>query len=188
MILPLCLVVIILLGVALASAVAFRVKRLTSKSCSALIQGMRYVDMAEICAIARDAALEANGDHRSEEFLIERLGGVDGLMRIHHNAGAMMDIARYLILMKPEAYELAQDIRQEAMKVRRIAKLLCWRQRWGLVRIGLPFSLAVFARRYVSISVSSMTLCSSLVEEVLPLLQEASNVQARMGQILTLPG
>ena len=110
MILVLFLFVIISLGIALVSVIALRAKRLTSKSCSALIQGMRHVDMTEICAVARGVSSQANSEDASVERSIERLGGMEGLLRLHHNAGAMMNIARYLILMKPEAYDLAQQM------------------------------------------------------------------------------
>lgn len=184
MILILSLFVVVIVGAALASALLLRLKSLSSKSCSALIEGMHYVDLRKVCAVARNKEEPYKDSQQRVKFEIEQLGGVDGLLRLHHNAGAMMNIARYLILMSPEAYDLGQDIRRDAAKVRRTAKLLYWRHRFHMDLFEQPKSVRAFARHYISISVNTMVLCDRFVDEVMPLMQVVSHVQAEMSKTL----
>lgn len=168
--------IVVIVGVACTLSIGIKLKTLTSKSCSVLIGGMRYVDMTEICCIAKGFSQGAMIPATDE--LVERLGGASGLERLCHNAGAMMDIARYLVLMKPEAYELAQLIRRDAAEVRRMTKVLSWQHRLQLHDFRFSLSARRLAQLYVKVSVDTMRLCECLVDEVLPLLQEISNVQA----------
>ena len=139
---------------------------------------MHYVDMRQVCYVAKQKDLFIE-DVTLEELLL-RLGGVEGLNRLHHNAGAMIDIARYLGLMKPEARDLAHRIRQDASIVRRYAKIISWQCRLGTRRNRVYPNLKSLTQLYVRVAVDSMQLSELLVDEILPLLQQVAPVNAGM--------
>lgn len=153
-----------------------RTRRLSTRSCSSLLEGMHYVDMRQICHVARqkDNFIE---EEMLEEFLL-RLGGVEGLNRLSQNAAAMMDVARYLTLMKPESHDLAHRIRRNASKARRHARVISWRYRLRIGKRSIFRELKELTRLYVEVSVASMQISELLVDEILPLLQNVTNVNA----------
>ena len=181
------LVVLVSLSTLVAVGVALRLKRLTAKSCSSLIQGMHYVDMSEVCGVARMPTNDKEGHQLSSEELFERLGGRNGLRRLHHNADAMIQIARYLTLMKPDADDLAALIRRDALKVKWMVTLVSWQHSVRGFRLPLPSSVRDLARTYVRVfgNTCSMYLC--LADEVIPLLHEGNRVQVRMMSAGTFP-
>lgn len=181
--LPLPLIVLLLVvcaGGILVGRVGFKLNSLTSRSCSDLIESMCYVDMTEICQIARGVESSSHETGVLPSQTITRLGGVEGLRRLDHNAAVMMDIARYLILMKPQAGNLAQTIRRDAIKVRRMVRILRWQARLKILEGRVGEAAQILAQTYVSVSVNTLTLYLHLAEELYPLLQEVRNIEARM--------
>lgn len=142
---------------------------------------MNYVDLSAVYRVGRNPNVMHGATAFTAKELIEYLGGVEGLLRLHHNAGALMDIARYLTMMNPDAGELAGVIAQDAATIRRVILRLRWQQKLGFLGFSTcPLQIHKLARSYVGVSRNSLTLCGSLADEVFPLLQEVTNVQARM--------
>ena len=177
----LLLLVVVSSGAAYACLLSLRLRALKSASCAKLLESMHYVDMTEVCRIARGVQYHSGKLQDSREELLDRMGGLEGLQRLHNNAGKLLQIARFLTLMDPDAHVLAQKIRQDAFKVQRLVRIVYWQQRWRrIITASSSLSVPQLAEAYVALSVSSMRLCSRLVDQVLPLLQEANNVHSRM--------
>ena len=180
------LLVLTLACIFCAIAITGRLNRLTSKSCAALLEDMCYVDMVKVCSIARGSGRETRDRLLTAEETWNELGGSEGIRNLRHNAGAMMEMARYLVLLNPSEHKVAHVVRADALRVRRMAAVLLWRHRLRRLRVPLPFSMSDLARAYLRVSVSTASLYLSLIDEVGPLLQ-ASEALPRMLRTTSLP-
>lgn len=178
--LPSSLILLLLMvgaGVGLVAGLGLKLKRLTSNSCSTLIEGMCYIDMERICQLAR---YRDNGSAEAQvrpSELIDKLGGAEGLRRLDHNAAGMIDIARYLTLMRPEARDLAQSVRSEGTRVRRIVMMLRWQSRLGVLDSRVGQAVQVLARSYVLVSTHTLLLYLQIGDEMDVVLRGGMNLQ-----------
>ena len=177
------LLLVVCVGGIYVGRVGFKLRRLTSRSCSDLIQNMCYIDMTEICRLAKGVENPSHGGRMQPLDMVDKLGGPDGLRRLNHNAESMIDLARYLILMKPQDCDLAQAVRRDATTVRRMVKILRWQARFRMLKSYRGVSIQVLAKNYVLVSVNTMNLCLEVYEEIFPLLQEFNNIQARLERV-----
>lgn len=171
------LLLVVCAGVVHVFSVGLRLRRLRSKSLSDLIEGIRYVDMLNICQLARGVSNPLLGEPSQ---VINSLGGPEGLRHLHHNATTMLNIARYLILVNSEPCDLALVVRRDAVKVRRLATILRWQARVGFLRAGKGALPQILASSYVLISVNTLRLGLQVLAEMPSMMQEFSQIRSHV--------
>ena len=154
-----------------------RIVRLKAKPCHQVICEMRYVDLTEVAQVAREVLFGQARDRTSAD-LIDSLGGIEGLERLRYNAGAMIDVARFLTLMRPDDDVVAHLIREDALVVQRLVFLLKWQFRCGIPSPH-PRLVRHLARRYCNLSDNMVDLCNAVALEMVPVLNEALSLNKR---------
>ena len=119
-------------GLLLVCSITFRIVRLKKTPCSQILLRMQHVDIALIYSVATGQTFERDNAPDNREELLWQLGGIEGLQRLRYNARAMVDVARYFTLMKPDDDALARLIREDALGVSRKTLVLLWREKLGI--------------------------------------------------------
>lgn len=151
--------------------VTVALRRLKTSSVAALLESLCYIDLSNIGAVARALPRDRDDVCLSAEDLTMLIGGDEGLRKLFHNAGIVLQLARYLELINPGASALAQQITQDAASVRRLAFLLLIRRKLDLWCLASPMTVRGLARLYFALSVYTTQLCVYLSDDLLLILQ-----------------
>lgn len=162
---------VVILALCYIVYVTVALRRLRTSSVAALLESLCYVDLAKIGLVARALPLEHSNVSLSAQDLILLIGGDEGLRVLCHNAGVVLQLARYLALINPDNSALAQQITQDAASVRRVAFLLLIRRKLDLWCLASPMTVRGLARLYFALSVYTTQLCVHLSDDLMLILQ-----------------
>lgn len=151
--------------------VSVALRRLKTSSVATLLESLCYVDLAKIGLVARTLPVDHGEVSSSAEDLTMLIGGDEGLRKLFHNAGVVLQLARYLTIINPDASALAQQITQDAASVRRVAFLLLIRRKLDLWCLAKPMTVRGLARLYFAMSVYTTQLCVHLSDDLMLILQ-----------------
>lgn len=168
-------IVTVAIGFFYLGRVALGLRQLTANSCATLIDSLNLIDFTEVCLVARSSPCRVLAPYITAEALVSQLGGIEGLRRLSANAEITLQIARYLKLTNPGANELVQQIRQDAAKVRRLSLFLVLMCKLGMWRLSSPLTVSSLAKIYISLTVTTSEMYVRVADDLLVILQEASN-------------